>query len=81
MYTSLKQKYEVKLIKVSTDLDECLRRVKTRDSSNHIPVSDEKVEEYNRIAASVSHAWDTVIDNNDLATDQEILSVIQSLSL
>ncbi|MBF2027058.1 MAG: shikimate kinase [Oscillatoriales cyanobacterium C42_A2020_001] len=79
MYASLKQKYEVKLIKVSTDLDECLRRVKTRDSSNHIPVSDEKVEEYNRIAASIEHQWDAVIDNNNLATDQEILSVIQSL--
>lgn len=80
MYASLKQKYEVRLIKVSTNLDECLKRVKTRDSADHIPVSDEKVEEYNRIAASIEHPWDAVIDNNNLATDQEILSVIQSRS-
>ena len=43
MYTSLKGKYEVKLIKVETDLEECLRRVKSRDKADHIPVSDEKV--------------------------------------
>jgi hypothetical protein len=76
MYASLKEKYEVRLIKLETDLDECLRRVRERDNANHIPVSDDKVREYNRIAASVKHPWDAVIDNNGPATDDEILKAI-----
>jgi len=72
-------KYEVKLIKVYADLGECLRRVRNRDKSEHIPVSDEKVEEYNKIAASINHKWDAVIDNNSPATDEDILRVIESI--
>lgn len=79
MYASLKSKYDVKLIKVDTDLDECLRRVQSRDNADHIPVSDEKVQEYNRIAASINHPWDAVIDNNDPATDQALLKAIASV--
>jgi shikimate kinase len=79
MYASLKEKYEVKFIKVETDLDECLRRVKNRDSVDHIPVSDEKVREYNRIAVSVNHPWNAIIDNNGPATDEEILKAIAFL--
>lgn len=79
MYASLKTKYQVKLIKVETDLEECLRRVRDRDNANHIPVSDEKVREYNRIAASVNHPWDAVIDNNGPAMDEEILKTLASV--
>lgn len=79
MYASLKARYEVKLIKVETDLEECLRRVKSRDKADHIPVSDEKVREYNRVAASVEHPWDAFIDNNDHATDEEIHKALASL--
>jgi shikimate kinase len=78
-HASLREKYTVKLIKVSTDLAECLKRVKNRDNSNHISVSDEKVEEYNRIAINVHHSWDAIVDNNTFATDEEILKVIESL--
>jgi hypothetical protein len=79
MYASLRGKYPVKLIKVETDLDECLRRVRSRDKMDHIPASDEKVREYNHIAASVHHTWDAIIDNKDLATDNEILKTIALL--
>jgi shikimate kinase len=79
MYASLKGKYQVKLIKVETDLEECLRRVQSREKINHIPVSDEKVREYNRIAARVKYAWDAVIDNNGPATDEEISKTIALL--
>jgi len=79
IYASLEGKYEVKLIKVETDLEECLRRVKSRDSVDHIPVSDEKVREYNRIAASADHPWDAVIDNNGPATDEEIFMTFASI--
>lgn len=79
MHASLKEKYAIKLIKVETDLEESLRRVKERDSADHIPVSLEKVREYNRIATSVEHPWDAVIDNNGPATDDDILKTIARL--
>ncbi|WP_414583932.1 hypothetical protein [Scytonema sp. PCC 10023] len=79
LHSSLRNKYEVKLIKVSADLKECLRRVRNRDNSDHIPVSDEKIEEYNKIAASINHKWDAIIDNNGPATNEEILRVIESI--
>jgi shikimate kinase len=79
IFASLKEKYQVKLIKVETDLEECLRRVRSRNNVNHITVSEEKVREYNHIAASVDHPWDAIIDNNGPATDEEILTAITSL--
>lgn len=79
MHVSLKVKYLVKLIKVETDLEECLRRVQNRDDAYHLPVPDEKVREYNRIAASVQHPWDAIIDNNGPATDEDILEVFSAI--
>lgn len=73
MQASLRGKYAVKLIKVETDPEECLRRVRNRDGREQIPVSEEKIREYNRIAASVKHSWEVVIDNNGPAGDEEIL--------
>lgn len=78
-YASLKQKYAVKMIRVYADLDTCLERVRTRNSANHIPVSDDKVIEYNKIAAAVSYDWDLEIDNNNPASDEEILQRILSI--
>lgn len=78
-HKSLMNKYKIKLIKVESALDKCLERVRNRDSSNHIPISDDKVEEYNKIAAQVSYNWDLVIDNNELASDLEILQAIQTI--
>lgn len=77
--SSLKEKYHIKNVKVATDLEECLRRVRNRENSDHIPVSDEKVQEYNRIATSIDHEWDAIVDNNGPATDEEILKVIKLL--
>ena len=81
MHASLKGKYRVKLIKVETDLEECLQRVKSRNNADHIPISDEKVREYNRIASSVDHPWDAIIDNNGPATDEVIFNTITSIKL
>jgi len=78
MYASLNDKYEVKLVKVEVDAEECLRRVRQRDKRNQIPVSEEQVREYNRIAAKVQHPWDAFIDNNGPAADEEILAMITS---
>ena len=57
----------------------CFVRVKSRNSAAHIPVSDELVEQYNRIAATVWYDWDLEINNNAPATDDKILRAIQTL--
>jgi predicted ABC-type ATPase len=79
LYQALAAKYPIRLIRVFADLDTCLERVRTRNSSEHIPVSDDKVVEYNRIAATVSYDWDLEIDNNGPAPDAEILTAIRTL--
>ncbi|WP_321495336.1 hypothetical protein [uncultured Desulfobacter sp.] len=60
----LQNQYQTKIIQVKTDLSLCYKRVKERNNSNHIPVSDDKVKEYNEIASKVTLNWDLVVDNN-----------------
>jgi shikimate kinase len=78
-YTALKKKYTVKMIRIHADLNTCLERVQKRDSTKHIPVSDDKVMEFNKIAATVTYDWDAEINNNKPASDEEILKVILSI--
>ncbi len=78
-HASLVKKYPIKLIRVVTDLDTCLARVKSRSSTDHIAVSDDQVREYNQIAAGIIYNWDLVIDNNGPAADADIINAILSL--
>lgn len=74
---NLAKKYNLRFIKVETDLNECLRRVRTRDTAEHIPVSDDQVERYNAIAVTVNHPWSTAIDNNGPASISDIVSAFR----
>lgn len=76
---SLDSKYNLKIIRVKTDLKTCLYRVKNRCGEDHIPVSDSKVEEYNEIASKVELNWSLEIDNNGPASDTEIIKQINNL--
>ncbi|WP_036028438.1 AAA family ATPase [Leptolyngbya sp. PCC 6406] len=76
---ALAEKYALKLIRIYAALDTCLYRVKHRNNAEHIPISDDKVEQYNQIAAAVTYDWDLEIDNNTPAPDQDILAAIQTL--
>lgn len=77
---SLTQKYSLKMIRVYADLDACFERVKNRDSADHVPVSDERVEELNQLVSAATHDWDLEINNNRPASDDEILAAIRSVS-
>lgn len=79
MRRALASKYELKYVRVLTDLEECLRRVQTRDSALHIQVSDDRVAVYNEIAAKVELPWTSVIDNNGPATAEKIVEVFQKI--
>ena len=75
----LQNKYQTKIIKVKTDLSLCYKRVKERSNSNHIPVSDNKVKEYNEIASKVTLSWDLVVDNNGNQHIDNIIEKIKNL--
>jgi len=77
--SALAEKYPIITIRVYADLKTCFNRVKNRDSSAHIAVSDANVIEYNRMAAAVSRNWDLEINNNGPAPDVDILDAIQSV--
>lgn len=79
-YASLAEKYPVKMIRVYADLETCFTRVKTRNNVEHIAVSDEKVVEFNKIAAAVTYNWSLEINNNVPASDRDIINAIQSIN-
>ena len=79
-HDSLAQKYFIKMIRVYADLDTCLERVRSRSKLDHIDVSDDKVVEYNRVAAAVKYDWALEIDNNQPLSDAEILAAIQAIA-
>lgn len=78
-HAALAQKYPIKMIRVVADLDTCLARVRGRDTAEHIAVSDDKVVEYNQIAARVSYDWALEITNDQPTTANEILAAIRQL--
>jgi myo-inositol catabolism protein IolC len=78
-HASLSNKYVIKMIRVFADLETCFARVKSRSRQDHIAVSDDKVLEYNKIAATVSYGWALEIDNNEPQSDSDILATIRSL--
>ena len=75
---ALGNKYNLKLIKIDTSPDTCLKRIKSRDSSIHIPVSDDIIQQVNRAALEVDIEFDTVIENEN-ASDNEILMKINEM--
>jgi shikimate kinase len=79
LHASLAQKYSIKMIRVVADLATCLKRVQTRNNADHIAVSDDKVVEYNKIAAQVSYDWALEINNEQPASDHAILAAISKL--
>lgn len=65
MIENLKNDYVVKLIKIDSDPELCLGRIKTRDQSKHISVSDDQILKINKLAGEASFNFDLVIDNNN----------------
>jgi shikimate kinase len=69
---SLKKDFTVKLIKVHAGPELCLKRVKERESKEHINVSDNDVKKINELALKVKFDYDLVIDNNNITGDDII---------
>jgi len=77
--TALARRYRVQYVRIRTAPDTCLRRVQSRSTVDHLPVSDDKVAEYNEAALRVELPWDAEIDNEGPASDDEILGVFSTL--
>ncbi len=72
MLKSLKGDFKVTTIGVNADLKLCLHRVRTRDMSIHIDVSDERVNEINELVLKKNLSADYTIDNSNKGSDQLI---------
>jgi shikimate kinase len=70
------QKYSLILIKINASPVTCRKRIKTRDVTVHIPVSDDIIEQINKEATKVDLEFDAVIDNEN-TPDEEILELIR----
>lgn len=76
---NLRAKYNVKLVKVYTPLETCYERIKHRDPSTQIPVSDDLLKDINENAINVIFDWDIELDNSEKLTIKEIIIAFRSL--
>ncbi len=74
----LKSKYDIKLVKIRTSPETCIKRVKSRDLSIHIPVSDDILDRINQEALKVEMKYDLIIDN-EKTSDTDILDGIKKI--
>ena len=65
MLSSLKQDFKVTTIKIIAEPEICMDRVRTRDQSMHINVSDEKVKEINAAVELKRFRADYSIENSN----------------
>ena len=71
-------RYNLKILKIEASPDTCLKRIRSRDSTIHIPVSDDIIEQVNQAALKVKIEFDGVI-NNESSSEDEILLKINEL--
>lgn len=62
-------------VRVSAPLEQCLRRIKTRDSTQQIPAHDAQIRLVHALSRRCAFEPDAVLDN-DALTDDEIVSAI-----
>ena len=74
----LRSSYEVKLIKIVASPDVCVNRIKSRDSSLHVPVSDDMLSLINQAALETNLDYDLII-NNEKTSNNMIIKMFQSL--
>lgn len=83
MLVSLRKDFRVTTIRLLADQETCRRRIRNRDASIHIPVSDNKVEEINAAVLARNLVTDYTIDNTGEGTGmlmEEIRAILDSTS-
>jgi shikimate kinase len=79
LLAALQQRFQVLLIQIQTPFETCIERVKNRETSVHIPVSDHRLREINEVALTVNLPWDLVIDNAEFQNEPAIVQAIEQL--
>ena len=74
----LRNRYVLKLIRIVTSPAICVKRVKARDVSVHIPVSDDLLEQVNREALEVDLDYDAILENEH-TTNKEIIDIFKKI--
>lgn len=69
MLESLRNDYEVTTIRINAAMDTCVNRVKSRDQSMHINISDDQVLSINEKVLEKNLKCDFTIDNNSKGAD------------
>ncbi len=69
---------EVTLIRIRVPLDQCLARIKERDASVHIPVSDDRIGEINAIAERIELNWALEAKNRDKRDTDRFLAAFKA---
>ncbi|MBL0211186.1 MAG: AAA family ATPase [Holophagaceae bacterium] len=70
---------QVLLVRVLARPDQCLERIRTRDTSIHIPVSDDQIQRINALAAQVDLPWAAQLDNRGAFDPPGICRTISAL--
>jgi shikimate kinase len=75
---NLRSSYEVKLVKIVASPEVCVNRIRSRDSSLHVPVSDDMVSLINQAALETDLIYDLIIDN-EKSSNELIIEMFQAL--
>lgn len=79
LLAALRQGFRVFLIHVQAPLNTCIERVMKRDTSAHIPVSDDRLREINERALLIDLPWDLEIDNSEFQDEAVIVQAVKQL--
>lgn len=78
MIVNLQSLHNVVVIGVKADADTCLSRIRTRDQSIHIKISEDQVIKINAQVLKKNHNCDMIIDNNN-KTEEELVDEIKTI--
>jgi len=79
LLTELRELSVVLPVQVQADPMQCVERIRSREPSIHIPVSDDQVERINTRAVEVELPWAARIDNRAVFDPNAILETIRGI--
>jgi shikimate kinase len=79
LLSALSQSFCLFIIQVKAPLDTCIERVRMREASAHIPVSEHRLKEINERALQVALPWDLEIDNSKFQSESSIVESVEKL--
>lgn len=75
----LRPKARVLPVRVVATVNQCLSRIYSRETAIHIPVSDDRIEAINALAAEVTFPWSAELDNRGDFDRDHIKTTIANL--